>query len=228
MITIAIVEDTEKWMSLAAACIERMNDFTVTVKTYNGFEFVKWCYHYKLPDIALVDVEMPKMDGVQLTDFLTEQFPSIKVIAMSSYCEQQNVEEMIGCGAWGYVSKLYNMKNLSLAIHTIAKNNVFIDPVLQLPIIERTNLMAVRKKEKQLLYNSNFTPNQMALIALYTTSASQKEIAETFSVSQKTIETRISRVSKKLKFANRQDFTLQSLRKRLIRVAHVFKTGKQM
>jgi DNA-binding NarL/FixJ family response regulator len=224
MISIAIVEDTEKWVSIAEAYIKKIDSCAVTVKAANGLEFVDWCYHHHhLPDIALVDIEMPKMDGVQLTDFLTEQFPSIKVIAMSSYCEQLNVEEMMACGAYGYVSKLFNMKNLTLAINSVINNIIYIDPVLKIADIDRNSLMAARKKEKQLLYNSNFTPKQMALIALYATSASQKEIAEAFSVSQKTIETRISDVARKLKFGNRQDFTLQSLRKGFIRVAHISK-----
>lgn len=223
MLTLAVIDDTVKWVLIADNDIKKMDDCLLTAKLYDGFDFVGWCYHNKqLPDIALVDVEMPKMDGVQLTDFLTEHFPAIKVIAVSSHTNIEPVEDMLACGAYGYVSKLYDMKNLPDAITAVANGNVYIDPVLQLKNINRTQLMAERKNQKQLQDKLKLSSKQKEIIALYTTTAGQKEIADALSVSSRTVENRVKTVSDKLKVLNRQEFTLESFRKGFTRVARIF------
>lgn len=226
MQTVAIVDDTEKWVLIAERDINNMDGYAVIAKLYDGIEFVDWCYHQKqLPDIALVDVEMPKMDGVQLTDFLTGHFPSVKVIAISSHTHKEAVEDMIACGAYGYASKLHNLQNLPKAIAAIAGGNLYIDPILQLEHINREQLMDERKNQKQLQDKLKLSPKQKEIIALYTTNASQKEIAATLSVSQKTVENRVRDVSGILKVASRQEFTLKSIRKGFTRLARIFNEG---
>ena len=228
MPTIAIIDDTEKWISTAESQIKYMEGYSVVVKLYDGIEFANWCYHHhNLPDIALVDVEMPKMDGAQLTDFLTEHFPSIKVIAFSSYCENETVEDMLACGALGYASKLFNIKNLQEAIVSVSNGMVYIDPLLGIENINREQLMAERRNQKHLLDKKGLTAKQKALIALYSTSASQDEIAEALSVSYKTVENRIKGISKTLEVTSRLELTLKSIRNGYIKVARIFKKDKQ-
>lgn len=227
MPTIAIIDDTEKWIILTDSYIRNMEGYTVTVKLHNGIEFANWCYHHhNLPDIALVDVEMPKMDGVQLTDFLTEHFPSIKVIALSSYSQTETVEDMLACGAYGYASKLFNIKNLQEAIVSVANGMVYIDPLLGIKSINREQLMSERKNQKHLLDKKGLSAKQKALIALYSTSASQDEIAEVLSVSSKTVENRVRDISKTLEVTSRLELTLKSIRNGYIRVARIFKKDK--
>ena len=83
--------------------------------------------------------------------------------------------------------------------------------------------MLERKKQKKLLNESNLTLKQKVLIALYTTSASQIEIANILSVSQKTVENRISDISGILKVTSRQAFTLNCIRYGFTKVARIFK-----
>jgi len=224
MIKIAVVDDTEKWVLMAENHIKNMKDFSLITIGYDGIDFVDWCYHHKeLPDIALVDVEMPKMDGVQLTDFLSEHFPCIKVIAISSHTHKEAIEDMVACGAYGYTSKLYNMKNIPNAIISVAAGNFYIDPILQLEAINREYLISERKKQKLFQQESKLTIKQKAMISLYTTNASQKEIATTLSISQKTVENQVRDISGILKVNSRQEFTLKSIRKGFTRLARIFK-----
>ena len=156
MITIAVIDDTEKWISLTESHIKNMKNCSLIVKVYDGIEFVDWCYHHnQLPDIALVDIEMPKMDGVQLTDFLTDHFPNIKVIAISSHTHKGAVEDMIACGAFGFISKLYSMKNLPNAIIAVAEGKFYIDPILQLDDIKRENLLIQTAKTTSLNWSNS-------------------------------------------------------------------------
>lgn len=224
MLTIAVIDDIEKWLLIVENHIKNIKNCSLLVKANDGIDFINWCYHHKqLPDIALVDVEMPKMDGVQLTDFLTEQFATVKVIAISSYAHKEAVIDMIACGAYGYVSKMNNMKNLSNAIIAVIEGNVYIDPVLEIKDINREHLMGERKKQKHVYGESILTLKQKAMIALYTTTASQKEIATTLSISQKTVENQVRNISDILKVSSRQAFTLMSIRNGLTKVARIFK-----
>lgn len=223
-LTIAIIDDTPKWVTNAANQIKKINNCLLLVTLHDGFDFVEWCYHHKeLPDIALVDVEMPKMDGVQLSDFLTTHFPKIKIIAISSHGHIEVIEDMIGCGAWGFVSKLYEMRNLPFAIEAVANGLVYIDPALHLKDISREKLMGERNNQKHQLNKLKLSNKQKEIIALYSTSAGQKEIATTLSVSSKTIENRVRTVSEILKVTNRQEFTINSLRQGFTRIARVFR-----
>lgn len=224
MLTVAVIDNAEKWQLIVEKHVEDMKDCSLMLKLNDSIDFVDWCYHHKqLPDIALIDIEMTKMDGVQLTDFLTEHFPDVKVIAISSHTHKEAVEDMIGCGAYGYACKLYNIKNLPNAIIGVAKGNVYIDPILEIKGINRKTLMLKRRKQKQFMNESKLTLKQKAIIALYTTSASQKEIATTLSISQKTVENRIGDISGILKVTSRQAFTLNCIRNGFTKVARIFK-----
>lgn len=225
ILTIAVIDDTLKWSTIAENHINKIEGCSLLVKLQDGFNFIEWCNHNNiLPTIALVDVEMPKMDGVQLTDFLTEHFPTIKIIAISSYGHREAVEDMIGCGAWAYVSNLYEMKNLPQAISTVANGFVYIDPLLQIKEISREQLMTERKNQKKKLDKLKLSLKQKEIIALYTTSASQKEIANALSLSTKTIENRVKSVSEILLVTNRQEFTIESIRRGFTRLARIFKS----
>lgn len=165
---------------------------------------------------------MPKMDGVQLTDFLTEHFPSIKVIAISSYCDKETIEDMIACGAYGYVSKLFEMKNLIEGIELVMKGNIYIDPVLKINTINRELLTTERKRQKELQDHLKLTCKQKELLALYTTTASQKGIASLLSISTKSVENQVRNISGIFDVKSRQELTLKSIRKGLTRVARIF------
>ncbi len=196
MLTIAIVDDAEKWLLIAEKLVNAMPGCKVIVKLYDGIEFVEWCYRNRnLPDIALIDVEMRKMDGVQTVDFFTDHFPAIKLMAISSHTHKEAVEDMVACGACGYVSKLYNMKNLPDAINAVAAGKIYIDPILQIENIDREKLMAVRAKQKEYRDDLGLKPKQTEMNALYATVASQKHIADILSVSEKTVEYWVKKIS---------------------------------
>ena len=224
MLKIAIIDDNKKWISIAETQLKNLSKYSIIAKVHDGIEFVDRCYHHKIiPDIALVDVEMPKMDGVKLTDFLADFFPSIKVIAISSHCEKETIEDMIACGAYGYVSKLFEMKNLIDGIESVRKGDVYIDPILHLKGINRELLIEERKHQKEIQGDLNLSYKQKALMALYTTSASQKEIAASLSISTKSVENQVRDLSGILEVKSRQELTLKSLRKGFTRVARIFK-----
>jgi DNA-binding NarL/FixJ family response regulator len=227
ILTIAIIDDSVKWTTIAENHINKLKGCAVIVKKQDGFNFIDWCNHHTvLPKIVIVDVQMPKMDGVQLTDYLTVHYPSIKIIAISSYGHREAVEDMIGCGAWGYVSKLYDMKSLPDAIREVANGLIYIDPVLRLKTISRDQLMYERKNQKRDYEKLKLSLKQKELIGLYTTTASQKEIAIALSLSTKTIENRVKSVSEILNVTNRQEFTIESLRRGFTRIARIFKLSE--
>jgi DNA-binding NarL/FixJ family response regulator len=227
MLTIAVIDDSLNWMIKIENIIKSASDYSVITKANNGIEFLKWCHHNtQLPDIAIVDVEMPKMDGVQLTDFLSAEFPAIKVIGISSHTHREAIEDMIGCGAYGYVSKLFNISNLTSAISKVANGNIYIDPILKQDDIDRNKLFIERKKQKNSNQLSELNDKDKKLIALYNTSASQKEIADILCISENTLEKQIKKVSEKLNVKERQSFTLKSISKGLVRVARMFSYDK--
>jgi DNA-binding NarL/FixJ family response regulator len=229
MNTITLIDDSNRWLSAAEMQISKIPDFHLQCKFTNGIDFINWCYHSRaIPDLAIIDVEMPVMDGVQLTDFLTANFPEIKVIGLSSYINIEVVEDMFACGAYAYISKHFDARNLCSAILAVVEGETYVDPLLGIPGIDRNRLMNERKNQKASLNLLGFTPRQKAIMSLYGSSAHQREIAKIFSVSLKTVENHVRDISLKLEVKSRQELTLKNIRKGIIRLARIFHDGHRV
>jgi DNA-binding NarL/FixJ family response regulator len=223
MVSIAVVDDSHRWLTAAENKLKDMAGFELAGSFCDGIDFIRFCFgSTKLPDIAAIDIEMLRIDGVHLTDFLSDHFPSIKVIGVSSHSAPELVADMIACGAYGFISKLFNMQNWKEGVETVANGDIFIDPLLGDIRISRDELVAERQKQKTMHDQLGLTTRQSTLASLYSAAVNQKEIARMLSISPKTAENHISRISAQLGVSSRQEFTLRSIRAGLVKIARIF------
>lgn len=140
MITVGIIDDNVRTIENISKIIQQDPELSITTTATSGLDFLKYCKSYPtLPKIALVDVNMMKIDGVTLTDFLTDYYPDIKVIGVSTYTSTETVEDMLASGAWGYVNKI-NLPDLPKAIKSVLSGIVYIDPLIKVSPLERDRL----------------------------------------------------------------------------------------
>lgn len=244
MITLAIVDDNLVQALALQSMIDNYDNCKMLTVQYNGFAFIEYCSkHQKLPDIAIVDVKMPVMDGVALTDFLTQYYPTIKVIGLSSYTHQEVVEDMLACGAKGYVCKIpathwqprYDGEkyfHLQEAIEAVAAGKYYIDTHIHLcneyenHVFDISALVAKRTAERLLARQVGFTDREIKSSNLYATStASQPEIAKVLSLANKTVEKQLQAASGKLATKTRHAFALSSIACGLVKIARGFRLG---
>jgi two-component system response regulator NreC len=153
------------------------------------------------PDIAVVDISMPGLDGAQTTRMLKKLCPHVKVIALSVHEDRVYLRELFEAGASGYVVKRAAADELLHAIRTVAGNGVYVDPRLAGSLVSsfvhgRANATATPHK---------LTEREAKVLRRVAEGYSTKEIAAELSLSIKTVETYKSRAMEKLGLRHRVD-----------------------
>lgn len=243
MISIAIVEDNRAAAVALEKQIDCFGNCKVVTKQPNGFAFLQYCNTQKTRiDIAIVDVNMPVMDGVSLTEHLTCYVPDILVIALSTYTDREIVENMLACGAKGYVSKaaiVYANSDLSdsklsllqEAIRAVIAHEYYIDPYTlnqvdfkNAPPLDIPALVQKRQEERTIAKQLGLTNSEIKSACLYaTTTASQQAIADSLAVANKTTEKHLYAAKQKLQVSSRQELSLKAIAYKIVRIATGFR-----
>lgn len=133
IIRIAIVDDNDSFRKALKFFIDQIPDFEVMWEASNGEEFINLFNTYPV-DIALVDIKMPVMDGVEATYKLLEMHrPYVKVIAISLYNDFESLKDMINAGASGYIQKEEVDNCLEEAIRTVMNNKIYFGRNIEKP-----------------------------------------------------------------------------------------------
>lgn len=221
MITIGFVEDNSSVRTEITRILSRESEFKVLVKATDGYELLNYLYTQKmLPDVLLVDINIPRIDGIALTDFITDNFPAIKVIGVSSYTENDIVEDLFACGGWGYVFKLA-LHNIPTAINAVMNNDVYIDPNIDFNGELRAALVSKRLENKSVKKELGITKREGTFISLTATDLEYNEIAQLMFVERKTLDRFFSNISKKIEVKNRHNLVLFSIRHGLTKIARL-------
>ena len=125
-IKILLVDDHPVFLDGIHAILETNDDFIITGEAKNGYEAIE-LVHEEHPDIILMDVAMPKLNGIEATKRIAELYPDIKILALSIYSGKRFVKEMLEAGAVGYLLKDNAPEKLVNAIYRIANGDTYIN-----------------------------------------------------------------------------------------------------
>ena len=187
-VSIALVEDQELFRNGLAALIRSVPGFVLQHEAANGKIFVEQLQMVtSLPDIALVDMHMPEMNGVELNKILQEKYPSIKVIVLSVYDQERFIGKMIEAGACGYLTKNCEISELITAVKTTYTTGFYFN---------QATLQAMRKasqyKAGEIKSLSNIaitlTEREKEILTLLCQEFTNAEIGEKLFISTRTVE----------------------------------------
>lgn len=165
-------------------------DLEMVGEASNGQEAVERCAELQ-PDIILMDMQMPKMSGVEATRIIREHFPNVQVIALTSFNDdKQLVQAALSAGATGYLFKDVSAADLVKAIRTVYAGTPVLDP-------EATRLLIQAKTERP-PQSFNLSERELEVLALLVEGLSNGEIAARLSVSRSTIKFHVSSILGKL------------------------------
>lgn len=136
MIDILIVDDQNFTRQALQAILEAESDFELVGKATNGLEAFEQLDQTKV-DIAIVDLEMPEMDGLTVTKKLSERFPDIKVIILSSHDDEENINTAVEAGARGYLLKSTSAKEIVDTIRAVQRGYFQLGPGLFEKLLSR-------------------------------------------------------------------------------------------
>jgi DNA-binding NarL/FixJ family response regulator len=159
------------------------------------------------PDVLILDVSMPKLNGAQVAERLRVNCPDVKVLALSAYQDEAHIRQLLSSGAAGYVLKKAIAEELTTAIRTVSRGGVHLDPSIAGKVVGGYINPGSSESDDEL---SNREQEVLRLIAW---GHSNKEIANLLHLSVKTVESHKTRLMEKMKFHSRADIVRYALRR---------------
>lgn len=177
-------------------------DMEVIGTTKNGMEAFELCKEYK-PDIVLMDIRMPIMDGVLGTKLIKETFQDIKVVLLTTFKDDEYIREAIMNGAEGYILKNQSSDCIIDSLRTVFNGNAVFEKDI---ISSITGMLKDGKKNKP--SNFNLTEREFEILALIADGLSNKEIAEKMFLGEGTIRNYITNILEKLGLRDRTQLAI--------------------
>jgi DNA-binding NarL/FixJ family response regulator len=156
------------------------------------------------PDVVLMDISMPQLDGIQATRRLKLDLPAVKVLALTAYDNRAYLAQMLDAGASGYVLKRMAAKGLIEAIRLVAAGGTYLDPELSATAGAGPRLRGELKR-------GELTSREQEILTLIATGYTNKEISSHLSISVKTVEAHKGNIMAKLDLKNRADVVRYAL-----------------
>jgi two-component system response regulator NreC len=190
------------------ALIDSQPDMEVVAEAANGVEAVTKARQV-LPDVVIMDIGMPEMDGAQAAELLKRELPQIKVLALTVQEDTSYLSQMLKAGASGYVLKRAAADELINAIRIVASGGHYLDPGLTTRLVaNHFGQQPVQAEEKR----PALSKREQDVMSMIAWGYTNKEIAATLRISVKTVETYKARLMVKLDLRSRVDIVRYALR----------------
>src|SRR6478672_5930844 len=208
-ITILIVDDHAIVRQGLRTYLDLQPDMLVVGEASDGRQAIEMARDC-VPDIVLMDLVMPNMDGVEATRVVTSVSPSTRVIVLTSFSEDEQVFASIKAGAQGYLMKDVLPQELVRAIRTVHRGEAQLDPEIARKLMhEFSNPQPAAPKH-------DLTERELEVLRLISLGKSNKEIAEELVLSEKTVKTHVSNILQKLHLSDRTQAAVYALRQKIV------------
>lgn len=214
-IRLLLVDDYEIVRAGIRSLLDNHPDMEVIGEAANGEEAIDLATRYE-PDVVLMDVSMPDMDGAEATQRIKELKPEVNVLALTIHEEEAYFFRMLKAGAGGYIPKRASPQILLTAIRVVAKGKVFLHPIVAGTMVQ-DYLRHSRQGEERTVYDG-LTPRQKEVLTLIAEGLSNQEIADELEISVRTVERHRENIMKRLNLHSRIDLVKYALRKGLIQL----------
>ena len=217
MIKIALVDDHPVTRRGIAMMIESTDEIQIVMEASNGAELLKKISGTCIPEIVLLDISMPVMNGQQTMEKLLLSYPDIKIIVFSFYGEEDMIINMIVNGACGYINKSSDPSVIQKAIVSVHKYGFYLGDLVKK---EYFQFREHSNKKTGFYGKSILTKKEVEFIQLASTDLSYKEIAEKMGVSFKTVENYRDSLFQKLDLNSRPVLVLYGVLNGMIAFYH--------
>jgi DNA-binding NarL/FixJ family response regulator len=191
--------------------LEKQPGVEVIAEADNGRTTVQLSRKFK-PDVVLMDIIMPDLNGIEATRQIVNDVPGTKVVALSMHSDSKFVTEMLSAGASGYMLKDSAFEELGNALHTVMKNQTYLSPKIA-DLVAKNNLSNTPIKDS--LNSQCLTNREHEVLKLFAEGKTTKEIASCLHRSIKTVETHRKKIMDKLGFNNIAELTKYAIREGL-------------
>lgn len=208
-IKILIADDQELIRQSLQIILSNEPDFMVTENAANGLEVIR-SVRKERPDVILMDIRMPEMDGVVCTQIIKENYPDIKIIILTTFDDDEYVFNALKFGASGYLLKGISIEELTKAIRRVYQGNAMINEDIASKVVRLFSRMAqgsfsIQVDEKQ---SQELKESEWEIIVQVGRGYSNKEIASALNLSEGTVRNNLSHILSKLGLRDRTQLAI--------------------
>ena len=211
MIRVLLADDHAMFRQGLKSLLESEPDIRVIGEASSGRDAVRYAADTK-PDVIVMDIQMPELDGVKATQSILEINPTANVIILTMYRQDSYVFEAVKAGARGYLLKDVDATVLIDAIRRVTECETLLDPEMAQSVLED---FRVKKESLPDEKRGDLTEREAAILRLLAQGSSNQEIALKLNISEKTVRNRLSEIFAKLQLNNRTQAALYAIREGL-------------
>jgi DNA-binding NarL/FixJ family response regulator len=190
--------------------LELADDIVIVGEASTGAEVIAEVERQS-PDIALLDIRMPDMDGLEAAATICGKFPDVGVIMLTAYDDRQLVVDAVRAGARGYVLKARDAEHLTQTVRLVAAGNLVIDPNLVVVLADELSTAKQRDRTAETL-----TEREIEILQLLAFGHTNRDIAAKLFISPDTVKTHLEHIYQKLGATDRTAAVAEAMRRRLI------------
>jgi len=194
IIKVILADDHRIFRKGLKSLLSEKKNIEVLAEADNGDEALEAVKKYK-PEIVVMDIAMPKMDGIEATRQVREQFPDTEVVILSMHAKKAYIDQVLKVGAKGYVLKDSDEENLLSAIDTVHNGGYYLDS----PVADQVLSDYFRDKSKRELKKQSdpLSERERQVLRLLAEGHSNQEVADTLYISRKTVENHRANIVRK-------------------------------
>lgn len=211
-INIAVVDDHILFRTGVISLLKDQDRIHVSLEASNGKELLLALEHHQ-PDIVLLDIQMPEMNGIQTTQALKELYPDIKIIILTMHNEEEFIYDLMSKGANGFIPKNKSVDTLLEAIDSVMNRGYYYNDQITEALIKGNN---GHIKAMEHLTEASLTDREIEVVRLICAQKSNKEIAEILEISPRTVDTHKNNIFLKTGAKNVIGVALYAVQSKLI------------
>lgn len=211
---IALVDDHALLRNGLASLLKDLS-YTVILEADNGLQLTEKIKTGPLPEIVLMDINMPKMDGYETTLWLKQEYPEVKVLALSMLDDETAIIRMIKSGAKGYVLKDSDPEELTVAIESVLQKGFYHSELISSKLIKA---LSNDDGKTDGLSHLQLSQKEIEFLKWTCTDLSYKEIADKMGVSPRTVDGYRDTLHEKLEVKSRVGMALFAVKKGLVKI----------
>ncbi|MDQ3756828.1 MAG: response regulator transcription factor [Actinomycetota bacterium] len=168
------------------------------------------------PDVVLMDVRMPRVNGIEAARQIRGDVPTTKILMLTVSDEEDDLYEAIKAGANGYLLKEISVEEVAEAIRAVTQGQSLISPSMASKLLNEFNALVKRAEEKQQFPAPALTAREVEVLRLVAKGMSNREIAEELYISENTVKNHVRNILEKLHLHNRMEAVIYAVRERLL------------
>lgn len=209
-IKILLVDDHQIIIDGIKSLLDNVENVKVAGEANNGLEAIN-ALKVLTVDIVLMDIDMPKMNGIDATKYIKEKFKDTKVIILSVHCEQAMIKNLVEIGTDGYLLKNSSKEELLDAIYKVANGEKYFSSEVTLSLLNPE-----KNESKSFKHTIDFTNRELDVLKLLVDGYTNKQVGEKLFISHRTVDTHRTNIMKKVGVNNVAGLISFAIKTRLV------------